>query len=386
MSVNKTIASVTLIVLSLGISAQNSTVLVDEKKHEYGDLESVYTLKSEFIITNKGQKNLYLLRADAPKDVKILTHKKSIGAGDTTLLEVFFQPSEIGVFSRKISLITSADALPFVLEISGTIKSIKTDDKTACYYFKKNPKTSANPVAVITPPPIKAETPSKTKINKKDSLIKKPIVIDEPIVKTKTHAEPITENENEPLSKLKYKPNNIVFLLDVSGSMRDSSKLPLMKKSILVLLEKVRDIDKISLITYADSVSLKCEAIPGSEKNKLKHIIHSLKPNGSTRGSKAVLFSLDLALKNYIEDGNNQVFLATDGKFPFYEPHYKEWAKKLEGREVVLSVVALGKDRDAIQSLKEIAKTGKGTFIRIKNFEKDKELLLDEIKLRSERK
>ena len=58
------------------INAQNSTIYVDQTKHDYGDLENIYTLKSEFIIKNNGIKNLYLMRADAEKDVKILAHKK----------------------------------------------------------------------------------------------------------------------------------------------------------------------------------------------------------------------------------------------------------------------------------------------------------------------
>ncbi|MBK6835803.1 MAG: VWA domain-containing protein [Bacteroidetes bacterium] len=362
------------------LKAQNSTIYVDQVKHDYGDLENIYTLKSEFIIKNNGVKNLYLMRADAEKDVKILAHKKTIPAGDTTLIEVFYQPAKTGKFQRKISLATSADGLPFVLEISGNIKSIKTDDKTACYYFGKPKHTKTDPVVIPTKP---IQTVTYKPVNK-DTIIDGFDTITGTVIET-TPVEVFTAND-EGLSRFKYEPNNIVFLLDVSRSMRDSSRLPLLKKAIMEMITNLRDIDKISIVTYADSILLKCEAFPGTERDKLKNILDPLYAKGYTRGAKAVLFSLDIALKNYINEGNNQLFLATDGKFTFSEAYQKEWTKKTMGKDVVLSVVGLGNDEEAMKNLKQIAEFGKGSFIHIKDFEKDKILLIDEIKLRSERK
>lgn len=362
------------------INAQNSTIYVDQTKHDYSDLENIYTLKSEFIIKNNGIKNLYLMRADAEKDVKILAHKKTIPVGDTTLIEVFYQPTKTGKFQRKISLVTSADGLPFMLEISGNIKSIKTDDKTACYYFGKPKHTKSDPVVIPTKP---IQTITYKPVNK-DTIIDGFDTITGTVIETKP-VEVFTAND-EGLSRFKYEPNNIVFLLDVSRSMRDSSRLPLLKRAIMEMITNLRDIDKISIVTYADSILLKCQAFPGTEREKLKNILDPLYAKGYTRGAKAVLFSLDIALKNYISEGNNQLFLATDGKFTFSEAYQKEWIKKTTGKDVILSVVGLGNDEEAMKNLQGIAKFGKGSFIHIKDFEKDKTLLIDEIKLRSERK
>lgn len=370
-----------LIMIWFNGHSQNSTIQTDEKKHEYGDLENIYTLKSEFIIANKGSKKLYLLRADADKEIKILAHKKTIATDDTTLIEVFFQPTKTGKFSKQIKLITSADAEPFVLEIQGNIKSLKADDKTACYYFKKPHKTHNPTTAVIDFP---VATNSQKPFTPKDTT---PFIVDttnETVAETPLANFPVMQDES--LNRIKYKPNNIVFLLDVSRSMRDSSKLPLLKKSILAMIDNLRDIDKISIITYADSILLKCEAYSGTEREQLKQTLDPLYAKGYTRGAKAILFSLDIALKNYIDVGNNQLFLATDGKFTFSEAYQKEWMKKTMGKDVVLSVVALGKDEEAMKNLQNIALIGKGSFIKIQNFERDKNLLLDEIKLRSERK
>jgi len=362
------------------LKAQNSTIYVDQTKHDYGDLENIYTLKSEFIIKNNGLKNLYLMRADAEKDVKILAHKKTIPVGDTTLIEVFFQPVKTGKFQRKISLVTSADGLPFVLEISGNIKSIKTDDKTACYYFGKPKHTKTDPVVIPTKP---IQTVTYKPVNK-DTIIDNYDTITGTVIET-TPVEVFTAND-EGLSRFKYEPNNIVFLLDVSRSMRDSSRLPLLKKAIMEMITNLRDIDKISIVTYADSILLKCEAFPGTEREKLKAVLDPLYAKGYTRGAKAVLFSLDIALKNYISEGNNQLFLATDGKFTFSEAYQKEWTKKTTGKDVVLSVIGLGNDEEAMKNLKQIAEFGKGSFIHVQNFDRDKNLLIEEIKLRSAKK
>ncbi|MCD6067407.1 MAG: hypothetical protein K0S33_2233 [Bacteroidetes bacterium] len=365
---------------------QNSTIEADATTHDYGDLENIYTLRSEFILKNNAEKTLYFMRADVDRDVKVMVYKKALPPGDTVHLSVFYQPTSTGKFKREIKLITSADGQPYLLAVKGTIKSIKNDDKTACYYFGRpnKPHHSGdvivyNPPTVNKPPvnPVKEIDPDS---NRDDIDTSEFEVVDPPPVE-----EPEVTVSNEPLNRFVYKPNNIVFLVDVSGSMRDSSKLPLMKKALVVLIDQLRDIDRVTFITYSDSVLLRCEAVNGSDKEMLKKTVQSLNSKGYTRGAKAVLFALETAKKNYIEEGNNQVFLATDGKFPFYEAHYEKWLKESEGKAIVLSAVAFGNDKDALVNLKEIARFGKGSYIRIRHFEKDKEVLVEEIKLRSKK-
>jgi von Willebrand factor type A domain/Protein of unknown function (DUF1573) len=366
-----------------GIS-QNSSIEVDDLIHDYGELEQIYTLKSEFILTNNSQKTLFFLRADVDKDMKVLVYKKALKSGDTTHLEALYQPTSTGKFKREIKLVTSADGQPFILTIKGNIKSIKKDDKQACYKFgkPKRPKHTVD-IDITTPLAFDPKNPNKG-IHMYDTTTSSAPIIEEPVV-VDTIITPIETIADEPLNRLHYKPNNIVFVVDVSGSMRDSSKLPLMKKSLLLLIENLRDIDKITFITYADSVLMRCEAIDGSDKKTLQKTVNSLRSKGLTRGAKAVLFGLETAQKHFLPEGNNQVFLVTDGKFAFYETHYKKWLATSEGKNIVLSVVALGNDKDAMVNLKEIARFGKGSFLRIKNFDRDKEALVDEIKLRSKR-
>ncbi|MFL5753954.1 MAG: VWA domain-containing protein [Bacteroidia bacterium] len=364
--------------LQCAAHAQNAGIQVPDKIHDYGALENIYTLESEFIIKNTNPKKLYFLRADVSRSMKVHITKKGVESGDTALLTVIYQPASTGRFSEDIKLVTSADAEPLILTLKGVIRSIKTDDKTACYYFGKPHKNTGEPVAIVFPSNPVTVKPAKPA----DSSLVKPVL---PAIGTEPKDTVKTElPATTALDKKEYKPNNVIFLVDVSGSMRDSLKLPLMKEALYVMMKAMRDIDKITFITYSDSIKLLCEGVPGTEKKQLEHIVRGLKTSGYTKGAKAILYSLDVALQNYIPEGNNQIFLATDGKFTFYEGHYRQWTEKLGEKQVILSTICFGNDKDAVANLKGISEKGKGSFIRIKN-RNHTDAVLEEVKLRSKR-
>lgn len=366
---------------SISIS-QNSLISVDEQHKDIGVQENIYKIKTDYIITNHLQKNLYLLRADATKGIIIKAGKKTVKPNDTTLISIEFIPNSTGKFKENIELVTSADGLPYVISISGNIKSIKTDDKTACFYFKKQ-----NNAGVKNADPIEIPNTHTTRDNSNkipDNTVVTKSEIPE-IKEQKTTVEPDVKkpiNENE-LDEQLYKPNNIIFLVDVSSSMKDTNKLKVMQFALNFLIDNLRAIDKISLITYADSVRILKDGVKGNEKENLKKSVNSLKAKGLTKGNKAILFSLDYAIKNYINNGNNQIILITDGKFRFYPDDQKLFKQKQGDKNVKLSTIAVGKDKEALKNLKQIAEIGNGNFIHIKNKEKAKEQLLDEIKQNS---
>lgn len=351
---------------------------IDEQDKNIGSQEQIYKIRADYIIQNNQTKNLYLLRADALKGVTIRASKKTIRPSDTTLIVVEFIPQNTGQFKETISLVTSADGKPFVFSLSGNIKSIKTDDKTACFYFKKPNNTGVK----ITEPIVVVETTKPKDTSNKipdNSTLPQITVKTEPIKK-----EPVNETVNTvELDENLYKPNNIIFLVDVSSSMKDSAKLPVMQNALHFLIENLRPIDKITFITYADSVKIIKEGISASNKKELNEVVDKLKARGLTKGKKAILFSLDVALMNYIENGNNQIILATDGKFRFYPDDQKLYISKQGNKTVILSTMAFGDDKDAMKNLKEIAEIGKGHFIHIKNKGKANNQLLDEVKQNS---
>ena len=111
------------------------------------------------------------------------------------------------------------------------------------------------------------------------------------------------------------KPNNFVFLLDVSGSMSSEDKLPLMINAFKILIDNLNDNDKISIVTYASGDQVLLDGAYGYEKNKIDAVITDLYASGSTAASEGIQTAYELAEKHFIEGGNNRVFLATDGDF-----------------------------------------------------------------------
>ena len=366
--------------------AQNNLITVDEAMKDIGLQENIYKIKADYIITNHQAKNLYLLRADAEKGITIRSSKKTIKPNDTVLIIVEFIPKNIGKFNEAINLVTSADGLPYQLSLSGTIKSIKTGDKTACFYFKR-PNTAGvktiEPMVVVEnnkPKDVSNKIPdNNSNTNPVTSLPTKTTTI-HPTVTPVTVKEPEKVKDKTVLDDAIYKPNNIIFLVDVSSSMSDTLKLKVMQSALHYLISALRPIDKISFVTYADTVKLLRDGISGDQKDDLNAVVNKLKARGGTKGRKAILFSLDLALKNYITNGNNQIILATDGKFRFYSEDQQTYIQKQGTKLVKLSAIAFGNDKEAMTNLKEIAEIGKGNFIHIKNKHKAQEQLLEEIK------
>lgn len=351
---------------------QNTLIGIDEKHKDIGVVENIYKIKADFVLQNNQSKNLYLLRADVEKGTTVKAAKKTLKPNDTTLVVVEFIPQKTGSFKEIVNLITSADGVPFVFSLSGNIKSIKTDDKTACFYFGKSNKAGVKTIEPMIVPKEEKLRDNSNRIpdnsGKIDEKLPEPIVIKEP------------KKEIGEFDESKYKANNIIFLIDVSSSMKDSSKLPVMQNALYYLIDNLRPIDRITIITYSDSVKVLKEGISGNHKDELKTVVSKLKAKGLTKGKKAILFSLDIALKHYIDGGNNQILLSTDGKFRFYPDDQTIYLLKQGDKLVKLSTLAFGNDKEALKNLKDIAEIGKGNFIHIKNKNKAQEQLLGEIK------
>lgn len=355
----------------------SSQLQFSEKQIDLGTIPEAYEISGSIIIKNTSSAKIYLMRADAEYGLKIFTTKKTLLAGDTCMLVISFVPENKGRFNKNISLVSSDQATPHEITLAGNLVKINNNDKTACFYFgsRKNTPTSVKEIPAVIPPTEKRDNSNRMPDNSSDPVI----TFTPPIQKTQL---PETKNPDE-LSIWEYKPNNILFLIDVSGSMKDSLKLPLMKSALHTLINAVREVDRITLVTYADSVKIIREAVPGSDKQTLHAIVDGLKAKGLTKGNKAILFSQQVAQRNFIFGGNNQIFLATDGKFRFYPDDVKTWTDRQLNKQIVMSTVAFGTDREAMKNLKEIADNGNGSFIHIRRRGGNERRLLDEMKERS---
>ncbi|MEM6394985.1 MAG: VWA domain-containing protein [Bacteroidota bacterium] len=190
-------------------------------------------------------------------------------------------------------------------------------------------------------------------------------------------AEEITE-----LTVEEYKPNNLVFLIDRSASMRPSQKLPLLKLSLKQLISQLRNIDRLTLISFANSATIHFSTQGVTQKDSLYSLIDNFVASGKTKANQGLQLAYDYTTQNFIADGNNEIILVTDGLFSLTA---QDRQRIQSDNDIVLSTVGLGDNREALRELRKLATITDGSFIHIQNAETDTEALLEEVKVRSRR-
>lgn len=197
------------------------------------------------------------------------------------------------------------------------------------------------------------------------------------------------ENPGELSAKL-YGANNIVFLIDVSGSMNAPARLPLLKTNMKTLLAGMRGIDRISLVTYSSYTKIILPPLAAERSNKeiIAQKIDSLQAYGSTAAGRAIRDAYKLAEENYIEGGNNQIFLATDGSFNLdkNEQSLNKLITEYRKKGIYLTVFGFGTSPTAIKKMKGLAETGGGSFVEFKKDSENSQAVMDEVKARSRKK
>lgn len=178
------------------------------------------------------------------------------------------------------------------------------------------------------------------------------------------------------------KPSNFVFLLDVSGSMYSSDKLPLMIEAFKLLIDNLNDNDRISIVTYASGDKVLLEGAYGFEKPKISAIISDLSANGSTAGSKGIQTAYELAQKYFIQDGNNRVFLATDGDFNVgisSTKGLKEFISKKRESGIYLSLFGYGTGNLKSSTMDTLAAAGNGNYYYIDSVLEAQKVFVNEL-------
>ncbi len=175
--------------------------------------------------------------------------------------------------------------------------------------------------------------------------------------------------------------NNIVFLLDVSGSMADENKLPLLQQSLKLLVEELGEDDIISIVTYAGRDRIVADSIPASQRRTLNEKIDSLMAGGSTAGADGIRSAYALAAKNFIEGGNNRVILATDGDFNVGESSVKALTALIErerDKDIFISVLGFGMGNLKDNMMESIADHGNGNYAYIDTLREARKVLVQE--------
>ena len=177
------------------------------------------------------------------------------------------------------------------------------------------------------------------------------------------------------------KPSNLVFLIDVSGSMSNYNKLPLVKLSLSMLLDKLKEDDTVSIVTYASGTEVILEPTKASEKDVIISAMNGLYPWGGTYGEGGIELAYKEAEKHKI-DGNNRVILCTDGDFNIGKSSEAELDKLIsEKREkgIFLSVLGFGMGNYKDNKMETLADKGNGNYAYIDNLREAKKVLVDEM-------
>lgn len=166
-----------------------------------------------------------------------------------------------------------------------------------------------------------------------------------------------------------YAPaSNLVFLLDVSGSMGDSDKLPLLQESFATLTDSLTEKDRISIVTYASEDKVVLRGARGDEKKKIKKALNKLKASGGTYGSKGIERAYELAEEYFIEGGNNRIILATDGDLNIgmtTEEELEELISEKKESGIFLSVLGFGTGNIKDNKMETLADKGNGNYAYI---------------------
>ncbi|MFC2102182.1 von Willebrand factor type A domain-containing protein [Bacteroidota bacterium] len=177
-------------------------------------------------------------------------------------------------------------------------------------------------------------------------------------------------------------PANLVFLLDVSGSMDEPNKLPLLKQAFKILVNNLRPVDKVAMVVYAGAAGCVLESTSGEYREKIIMALDNLEAGGSTAGGAGIKLAYKIARQNYIPGGNNRVILATDGDFNIGASSDAEMTRLIEEKRkegVFLSVLGFGMGNYKDSKMEQISNAGNGNYAYIDNILEAKKVFGEEI-------
>jgi Ca-activated chloride channel family protein len=167
------------------------------------------------------------------------------------------------------------------------------------------------------------------------------------------------------LEQWRMAPNNLVFLIDVSGSMTDDTKLPLLQQAFRVLVQELRAEDRVAIVVYAGAAGLVLPSTSGADKATILAALGGLSAGGSTAGGAGIELAYVVARQNFLEQGNNRVILATDGDFNVGVSSMEGLEKLIEDKRrsgIFLSVVGVGSDNLQDATMEMLADKGNGNY------------------------
>ncbi len=177
-------------------------------------------------------------------------------------------------------------------------------------------------------------------------------------------------------------PSNLVFLLDVSGSMTPAERLPLVKQSMRLLVEKLTENDRVAIVVYAGASGLALPSTRGDQKEKILSALESLEPGGSTNGAEGIQLAYKIAADNFLKGGVNRVILATDGDFNVGVTSQGDLIRLIEQKAktgVFLSVLGVGTDNLKDSTMQKLADKGNGNYAYLDSLDEARKVLVHQM-------
>ncbi len=176
-------------------------------------------------------------------------------------------------------------------------------------------------------------------------------------------------------------PSNLVFLIDVSGSMSSMNKLPLVKRSMKMLVDKLREEDKVAIVVYAGAAGLVLPSTRGKNKEEIIRAINNLEAGGSTAGGAGIKLAYSIAEKELIKNGNNRIIIATDGDFNVGASSDREMENLITEKRksgIYLTCLGYGMGNYKDSKLETLADKGNGNYAYIDNIQEAEKTLVEE--------
>jgi Ca-activated chloride channel homolog len=177
-------------------------------------------------------------------------------------------------------------------------------------------------------------------------------------------------------------PSNLVFLLDVSGSMMPPERLPLVKQAMRLLVEKLTENDRVAIVVYAGGSGLALPSTTGDHKEQILEALENLQAGGSTNGAAGIQLAYQIAADNFIKGGVNRVILATDGDFNVGVTNQGDLIRLIEDKAksgVFLSVLGVGTDNLKDSTMQKLADKGNGNYAYLDSLDEARKVLVQQM-------
>jgi Ca-activated chloride channel family protein len=192
--------------------------------------------------------------------------------------------------------------------------------------------------------------------------------------------------DKEDFSSTYFRPVNVVFILDISSSMRQGDKMELLKYSLFQLVDMLRAEDNLGIVTYATDTRVLLSGMSGMEKNAIKSQVSELKAGGLTSGGDGIKLGFKEAMKSFNKDGANQIVVITDGAFNRNSDDYKRYIRKYRRKGINMSVVGIRNSENDADEMIASARLGGGNYVPIFQLVDAQNNLKQEIRLISFRR